>query len=128
MRRKGLSLDTLQEIEMLYDDITYPDVALMFNEINNNLQTEHSNCWMDNTPLLCCSEVIESIFGKFKMKSKQIVGGLYQTVLSIVLICSDITPEKIIKILSEVKISDVEDWFLSMAGKRNLTKRRIAFG
>jgi len=128
IRRKGLSLDTLQEIEMLYDDITYPGVAKIFNEINNNLQKEHSQCGIEKTPMLCCNEIIESVFGKFKMKSKQTVGGIYQSVLCIVLICSDITPEKIMKILSEVKMNDVERWFLSMSGISNLTKRRIAFG
>ena len=128
IRKKGLSLDSLQEIEILYNEITYPSVAKIFNEINNNLQTEHSKCGIEKTPILCCSEIIESIFGKFKMKSKQAVGGIYQSVLTIVLICSDITPSKIMKILSEVKMNDVEQWFFSMAGKSNLNKRRIAFG
>ena len=127
IRKKGLSLETLQEIEIFYDGITYPSVARIFNEINNNLQTEHSKCGIDKIPLLCCSEIIESVFGKFKMKSKQTVGGIYQSVLSIDHICSDITPEKIVKILSEVKMSDVEQWFLSMTGKSNLAKRKIAF-
>jgi len=128
IRENGLSLDTLQEIEKLFDDISYPVVNKIFNEINNNLQSEHSKCGIDMTPLLSSSEIIESIFGKFKMKSKQTVGGIYQSVLSIVLICNEITPEKIIKILSEVKMSDVEDWFSSMSGMSNLTKRRMAFG
>jgi len=61
------------------------------------------------------------------MKAQQTVGGIYQSVLSIVLICNEITPEKIKKILSEVKITDVEKWFLSMVGVSNLSKRRIAF-
>jgi len=127
IRKKGLGLDTLQEIEMLYDDITYPSIIHIFNEINNNLQTEHSKCGIEKLPLLCCSEIIESIFGKFKMKAKQTVGGIYQSVLSIVLICSNITTEKITNILQEVKMSDVENWFLSMTGLSNLTKRRKAF-
>ncbi len=128
IREKGLSLDSLQEIEMLYDNITYPIVVKIFNVINNNLQSEHSKCGIEKTPLLCSSEIIESIFGKFKMKSKQTVGGIYQSVLTIALICSNITPCKIKNILSEVKMIDVEQWFLSMAGRSNLNKRRIAFG
>ena len=128
MRSKGLSLDTLQEIESLYDIATYQSVKQIFNEINNNLIHEHSKCGIDKTPMLICSEIIESIFGKFKMKSKQTVGGIYQSVLSIVLICSEITPEIIMKTLSQVKITDVEEWFLSMTGISNLSKRRIAFG
>lgn len=128
IREKGLSLDTLQEIEMFYDNITYPMAKQIYYEINNNLQSEQSKCGIDKVPILCCSEIIESIFGKFKMKSKQTVGGIYQTVLSIVLICSEITPETIMRILPKVKMSDVEKWFFSMSGMSNLTKRRIAFG
>ncbi len=127
IRKKGLSLDTLQEIEMLYNDNTYSSVYQVFNEINNNLQTEHSKCGIEKAPLLCCSEIIESIFGKFKMKSTQAIGGIYQSVLTIALICSDITPDKIMKILSQVKMADVEHWFFTMAGKSNLYKRRLAF-
>ncbi|MDD1444164.1 hypothetical protein MEO93_28260 [Dolichospermum sp. ST_sed3] len=129
IREKGLSLNTLQEIEAYFDFdvITYSSVRKIFIEINNNLQSEHSQIGLDKTPMLCCSEIIESIFGKYKMKSKQTVGGIYQSVLSIVLICSEITPEKIKKILSEVKMSDVDEWFLSMSGISNLAKRRMAF-
>jgi hypothetical protein len=128
IRKKGLSLDSLQEIEILFDKITYPSVANIFHEINNNLQIEHSKCGIEKMPLLCCSEIIESIFGKFKMKSKQAVGGIYQSVLTIAVICSEITPSKIMKILSEVKMNDVQQWFFSMSGRSNLNKRRIAFG
>jgi len=127
IREQGLSLDSLLAIETLQDCRMYPIANKIFNEINNNLISEHSKCGIDKTPLLCCSEIIESIFGKFKLKSKQSVGGIYQSVLSIVLICSEITPEKIIKILSEVKMSEVEKWFSSMSGISNLAKRRIAF-
>jgi hypothetical protein len=128
VRKRGLSLDTLQEIEMLYNAITYKSVFQIFNEINNNLQIEHSKCGIEKAPLLCCSEIIESVFGKFKAKSKQTVGGIYQSVLSIALICNDLTPEKITKYLSQVRTSDVEDWYFSMNGTSNLTKRKKAFG
>ena len=127
VRKEGLSLDTLQKIEMLYDEITYTGIKLIFNTINNNLQIEHSKCGAENVPLLCCSDIIESIFGKFKMKTHQTVGGLYQSVLVIVLICNEITPELIKNILSKVKMTDVEQWFLSMSGISNLAKRKMAF-
>ena len=61
------------------------------------------------------------------MKTHQTVGGLYQSVLVIVLICNEITPELIKNILSKVKMTDVEQWFLSMSGISNLAKRKMAF-
>jgi hypothetical protein len=127
VREKGLSIDTLQEIEMLYDNTAYSSTKKVFNSINNNLQHEHSKCGAEKAPLLCCSEIIESVFGKFKAKSKQTVGGIYQSVLTMALICSDITPEKVLEILPQVRMADVDNWFFSMTGISNLTKRRKAF-
>lgn len=128
LRNKGLSLDTIQESEKEYDNITYPWIKQVCGAIINSIQNEHAKCGTDPKPLLCCSEVIESIFGKFKMKARQPVGGIYETVLSIVLICTNITDETIKEILMKVKMSDVDNWFRSMAGVSNLAKRRIAFG
>lgn len=127
LRNEGLSLDTLQKLEKEYDNITYPWIKPVYYAIINSLQNEHAKCGADPRPLLCCSDVIESIFGKFKMKANQPVGGIYETVLSIALICTDLTDKTVTEILTKTKMSDVNDWFCSMTGVSNLAKRRIAF-
>lgn len=78
-------------------------------------------------PALCCSDIIESIFGKFKMKINQSIGGIYSSVLSIVLFCTPLTTDLIKEILTRTKISDVNKWFTQMAGRSNLSKRKQAF-
>jgi hypothetical protein len=128
IRNKGLCLRTLQEIETEYEQLSYLWIKQVFYDINNRLQNEHAKCGIEPSPLLCCSEIIESIFGKFKMKANQTVGGIYETVLSIVLFCNNITENLIKEILTTVKMSDVDNWFREMAGVSNLAKRRIAFG
>jgi len=128
VKKNGLSLNVLQEIEIEYDKIKYNWVKEVFQDIINKLIAEHSKCGMYSKPILCCSDIIESIFGKFKIKTKQVVGGIYETVLGIVLFCNNITDELIAKILTEVKMSDVDNWFEQMSGVSNLAKRRIAFG
>jgi len=128
VKTNGLSMNTLQTIELEYDKIKTDWVKQIFYDINNRLQTEHSKCAIYSKPLLCCSDIIESIFGKFKMKANQVVGGIYETVLSIALFCSNLTEELITQILTKVKMSDVDKWFHQMAGTSNLAKRRIAFG
>jgi hypothetical protein len=127
IRNQGLSMNTLQAIEAEYDKLRYEWIQQVFYDINNRLQKEHSKCGIDQRPILCCSEIIESVFGKFKMKAKQTVGGIYETVLSIVLFCSNLTEDLIQEILTSVKMSDVDNWFRGMAGVSNLAKRRIAF-
>lgn len=127
MRNKGLSLETLEAIESEYNGLGCGWVKQVFNDINSRLRVEHGKCDINQEPLLCCSEIIESIFGKYKMKAKQPVGGIYETVLSIALFCSDITETTIKNILTTVRMSDVDNWFREMAGVSNLAKRRIAF-
>lgn len=127
IKNKGLSLDTLQELENLGAGLTFPWVRKVFNNIVNQLVAQHTYCRVGNRPLLCCSDIIESIFGKFKVKAQQTVGGIYQTVLVIALICTDVTEKMVGDILLKTKISDVNDWFGEMMGKTNLAKRREAF-
>lgn len=128
IRKNGLSMNSLQEMELEYDKLSYSWVKDVFNDINNRLQNEHAKCGIEKEAILCSSEIIESIFGKFKMKTKQTVGGIYETVLSIVLFCTELTEELVKNILTSTKMSDVENWFRGMAGVSNLAKRRIAFG
>jgi len=120
-------LNTLQEIEIEYGKLKNDWVKGVFQEINNRLIAEHSKCGIYSKPILCCSDIIESVFGKFKAKTKQVVGGIYETVLSIVLFCNNITEELITEILSNVKMADVDNWFKQMSGVSNLAKRRLAF-
>ena len=127
IRGKGLSMNSLQEMELVYEKTTVGWVKNVFNDINNRLQNEHAKCGIEKKAILCSSEIIESIFGKFKMKAKQSVGGIYETVLSIVLFCTELTDDLVRKILTSTKMADVENWFREMAGVSNLAKRRIAF-
>lgn len=127
IKNKGLSLDTLQQIEVEYDKLTFPWVKQIFYDLFNYLQFEHSKSGIDNFPLLCCSDIIESIFGKFKAKAKQSVGGIYQSVLIIALSCNELTYTKIDEILTQTTMLKVKDWFYSMIGDSNLAKRKIAF-
>jgi hypothetical protein len=128
VRKRGLSLKILKKIKNENKKLKFLWVKEIFNDINNRLQNEHAKCRNDKRPLLCCTEIIESIFGKFKMKANQTVGGIYETILSIPLFCNNLTEEIITKILTTVKMDDVKKWFREMAGVSNLAKRRIAFG
>lgn len=127
IKTQGLSLNTLQQIEIEYDKLSYPWIKQIFYDLFNYLQLEHSKSGIDSFPLLCCSDIIESVFGKFKVKAKQSVGGIYESVLVIALTCSNLTYEKIYKILSQTTMLQVKQWFHSMVGISNLAKRKIAF-
>ena len=125
--KEGLSLDVFQNLEHLQTPQMYSGAREVYFDVINRLQVEQSKCGAETTPLLCSSDIIESIFGKFKMKAKQSVGGIYETVLNIAIFCNDITDDVIKKVMPSVKIEDVQKWFLEMAGVSNLAKRRVAF-
>lgn len=128
VKSQGLSMGTLQQVGMLYDNISTPWVMKVFHDINNRLQVEHSKGPFSGMPLLACSDIIESLFGKFKAKAKQTVGGIYQTILTTPLFCCELTEKVVGQILTTVKMEDVNNWFKQMIGTSNLAKRRSAFG
>ena len=133
IKEKGLSAETLEAIEPKQINTNWvKDICV---DIKNRLVIENSKFkklndlenQLDKKPTLCCSDIIESIFGKFKMKINQSVGGIYSSVLSITLFCTHLTTELITEILIKIKISDVDKWFVKMTGRSNLAKRREAF-
>lgn len=126
-KTKGLSLDTLQDMELLFDAITIPWIRSIYFDILNFLIQQHAKAGAEPRPLLICTDVIESIFGKFKNKLKQSVGGLYSSVLVIPLFCEPLNPGKISELLGNTTYKAVEEWSHKVAGKSNLAKRRQAF-
>jgi len=127
IKTNGLSISALKGIELEYEKISFDWIKQIFYEINNRLQVEYAKCVMEEKPILCCSDIVESMFGKFKMKTNQVVGGIYETVLSIPLFCGNLTNDLTTEILTKVKMTDVDNWFRQMTGVSNLAKRRIAF-
>lgn len=127
IKTNGLSISALKGIELEYEKISFDWIKQTFYEINNRLKVEYAKCGMEQKPILCCSDIVESMFGKFKMKTNQVVGGIYETVLSIPLFCGNLTNDLTTEILTKVKMTDVDNWFRQMTGVSNLAKRRIAF-
>ncbi len=124
---QGLSLDSLQQIESQRPTTNCPWILNLYQDLNNYLVREHAKVGPDPTAMLICSDVIESIFGKFKNKIKQSVGGLYQTVLMIPLFCENLCHHNIKTILESISLKQVEQWMFQMQGLSNLAKRRRAF-
>lgn len=127
LKIEGLSREALEKIELQNNKIKTKWVKTVFLDIKSRLYIEYNKGKNFGGSMLCCSDVIESIFGKFKMKATQVVSGIYETVLSIALFCNKLTDELITDILTNVRMSDVNNWFYQMVGQSNLSKRRIAF-
>lgn len=127
IKTQGLSLDTLEKIDAYQPRFAPVWIVKLFREVVNFLVEEHHKRGPDPTPMLLCSDVIESIFGKFKAKLSQGVGGIYDTVLIIPLFCQELSHLQIQQILQRVPFKDVQQWGHNNRGVSNLAKRRRAF-
>ncbi len=130
LKKDGLSNNTISELEKSYNskNIIHEKTQILFQNIIQSLNEQIRNFSTNIIkPQLCVSDIIESIFGKFKVQLTNAVGGIYATVLNIVLICNNFTIDKIHKILNETKLNEVQNWFEMMSGKSIQYKRNIAF-
>ena len=127
VKAQGLSLDTLQQIEQYCPTTNRTWIYDLYTNLNNYLIEEHAKTGANPNPMLICSDVIESIFGKFKTKTKQSVGGVYNTVLMIPLFCQRLCHNSTKAILQKTTLKQVEQWMFQMRGLSNLAKRRRAF-
>ena len=75
---------------------------------------------------LSTSDVIESIFGKFKVFVKGFT-EIGKLALTIPAFLGEITPENIKQALESVHQQDVNNWIEESIGQSNLSKRRKAF-
>lgn len=72
------------------------------------------------------SDIVESIFGKFKVFIKGFT-EIGKQVLTIPAFLGKATPRKIKQALESVRQQDVNDWVEESIGQSNLSKRRKAF-
>ena len=75
---------------------------------------------------LSTSDVIESIFGKFKTFIKEFT-DIGKLVLTIPAFLGDITPQNIKQAFESLHQQDINDWIDEAVGQSNLSKRKKAF-
>ena len=129
IKTSGLCSSSIEKIKNVYkqDEIKHDKSNILYQNILQTLNEEMDKFTDKTVPQLCISDIIESVFGKFKVQLTNAVGGIYSTVLNIVLICNDLTIEQIPQILSKTKLEDVDNWFLEMSGRSIQAKRNEAF-
>ena len=77
---------------------------------------------------LCTSDIIESIFGKYKLfSSKTKLQGISKLVLAIPAFVADITLDEVKESLESIRSIDVKEWVDDNLGQSLLSKRMEAF-
>jgi hypothetical protein len=101
-----------------------PRLQLFRNHILTYLQTQIELIPADQT-WLASSDVLESIFGKYKLfSSERPFKEIGQSILTIPLFTAKLTLQRVKQALETIHTSDVNDWAKQLFGQSMLSKRR----
>ena len=77
---------------------------------------------------LATSDIIESIFGKYKIFSSfSPCSEINEMILTLLLSTTEITPDKVVQAMESIQIADVNAWSKEVFGQSMLSKRKVAF-
>jgi hypothetical protein len=133
VKKPGLDRQSHQEFKQLIktSKITSEVAMVLAQELGEFLKDE--GYLFANRPViyklqtgLSTSDVIESIFGKFKVFVKGFT-EIGKLVLTIPAFLGEITPENIKQALESIRQQDVNNWIEESIGQSSLSKRRKAF-
>lgn len=101
-----------------------PRLRLFRNHILTYLQTQSQPIPPDQT-WLASSDVLESIFGKYKLFSaERSFKEIGQMILTIPLFTTKLTPQRVKQALETIRTTDVKEWAKQLFGQSMLSKRR----
>ncbi len=128
IKKEGISNKFYQEFEQNCQPRLGTERINRFREkIKEALKEELSIIGEDEIRMIS-SDVIESLFGKYKLFSeKSPLKEIRRMILTIPLATLEITRELIKQALSTIKNADVTDWETSNFGQSTLSKRKIVF-
>ena len=126
LKKEGLSRDSdtkcLEKLSTL--DIKTSTAKIFLEKVMHYLEDESSQI-KQNDNLLATSDIIESIFGKYKFfETRSSMKGIGKMILSIPAFCAEITPKKIKDALECIHQLDIRNWINENCGKSLLAMRK----
>lgn len=127
LKRAGISDRSPNHFEKERVVFSDPAVESLHQQIFHYLNIQSAKLKNGDT-FLATSDVIESLFGKYKLFSDRCpIKEMGQTILTICLSTMDLTTELIKDALESVSFADVEDWLAEVFGRSTLSKRTALF-
>jgi hypothetical protein len=122
LKNRRLDELTYKEASRLLDPITDPDIR---NPLFEYLQIEYE--YAQNALSLLTSDIIESLFGKYKNIVKpHSFSEINRMILTLPCITEDISPELVKEAFADVRIKDLQRWIEEEISETLLSKRRKA--
>ncbi len=81
-----------------------------------------------NQAFLATSDIIESIFGKYKIFASSASNSeINEMILTLALSTTKLTPDKLLQAMETIQVNDVNAWSEEVFGQSMLSKRKLAF-
>jgi hypothetical protein len=128
LKTEGLQKNARQALEQHLDPLSTlaPRVAKLTEQILDHVEMESAKL-PDNTTGLASSDIIESVFGKYKhFTAKGPLKEIGKLVLAIPAFVSDLSTHLIKEAMESVRTVDVDDWVRTHLGPSMLAKRKQA--
>ena len=127
LKHEGISyevLDSFQKDKLLFVNTSLQNLQINIFEYLNK-QCEKLK---DKGPFLASSDVIESIFGKYKQFSARCpFKEMGHMLLTICLSTMNLTADVVKNALETISFTQVEEWFCEVFGQSTLSKRKTLF-
>ena len=124
----GLNQESVNQFSKKLDHILIPSSLKPFEEKILNYLKDELKKIQDNRTILATSDVLESIFGKYKCFSKRCpMKDFRQTLLTIPLLTMNLTSNVIKQALETVHCRDLSEWINEVFGQSMLSKRKSVF-
>ena len=128
LKTEGLRNDAREALQQHLQPLSTPAprVAKVTEQILDHVEMEAAKL-PDNTTRLASSDIIESVFGKYKhFTAKGPLKEIGKLVLAIPAFVSDLSTHLIKEAMESVRTIDVDDWVSTHLGTSMLAKRRRA--
>lgn len=127
LKTLGINQESLSNFEKIIGDLTAPKLSEFKQNIVNYLIRETIKISNTNT-FLATSDVLESLFGKYKIFSERSpLKQISPLLLTIILSTTTLTTNFIKEALENIRFIDVETWVAQAFGSSALSKRKTLF-
>ncbi len=110
-KTKGITAQSALNVEALFDKVTLTNNIIIFKEKISRYIEEKRDSLPDVERILCCSDIIESYFGKFKNRTNQGTSkGITDDMIVMSLFSGNISKIEVRTALESVKLKEIEQW------------------
>ena len=125
LKQQGLNRSSLDYFVKQTDSLTLSTRLQRFRDFILAYLRTHIEPLSSDQTVLASSDVLESIFGKYKLFSaERSFKEIGQMILTIPLFTTKLTPQRVKLALETISMSDVQSWAKQTFGQSMLSKRR----